>query len=403
MLSSASCPSVRKIKHELCGIEESFKSVREKSRLLRSTQVKELPVRSGVDKKCEKVDPKESVSVLQRDLERRKKTAEASFEVWERKIAGLEEEVLEWRCGERDQEDEGLTAVYALQRCVKENLESFEERRASILRERERELQRAMRARLADVAVDLGDKRSTKYATLRKWQQRAEQLKEDAKHINIVRAQLQSHHDSLREENKTLRLSIKRGEDDRKDLIHQLATVKKETGRIVQVVECLELEQKTNEELLKAKVSDTGGDNVPRTHHHHKKEFSKTKTLEEIKHLERLLDHQQRTLVSLRLDCVTQAEESVALQKLLSNRLEDLKEQRTDLKIHDNRTSRLLAPAGNPAENKEQLDSKAGRLAWESRILTILYQLAFPPLKKQFTDTLLKINYPIIPYVNNNI
>ena len=354
-------PVRERIKGELAEIEGSLRTMRRKSGTLRSQHL---------SSRTEPVSDAEKAEMLRRDYERREKSAEATFAAYNERVEALEKQVADWRFkDERRQEIETfLKPVYGLQRCVVDNLETFEERRASILRERDRELQRALRTRLTDANVDLAATRSKKDASIQKWKHRADTLRSDATKVKALCDQLQKENDKLQTANTQLRLDFKNGESERKFLIGEVAAVKKETGRALMLIDHLDsiasAPSSTENKPSETSSPPTTAPGAPQ------KVESKAKNLDELKHLERLLDHQQRNLYTLRTNCVAQADESVALQRLLRDRLVDLNKE-----LQQNEAA--LATGTDPG-----LDAVVGRLAWESRILTILYQLAFPPRTK---------------------
>lgn len=285
------------------------------------------------------------LAVLRRDLDRRSARFAAREALYESELAELEALVVDYRHGRFEQAPE----YHGLQRDVLENLQTYEQRSASIVREREGDLNRACRARLKESAEELRDLHERKEAGIQDWKKRVDLLTKEKDWARNLCDRLEDDNRELTDENARLVASFKSGERERRELISKLAQVRRETCRCEQVVARLE-EIERRDGALQSAESNDGSTAIVRG-----KLRSRTKSVEELKHVERLLDHQQKQLADMRAACANDAEQSVALQRLLRHRILDISE----------------ALRTNATESKEQL-------SWQNRVLTILYENAFP-------------------------
>lgn len=323
-------------------------------------------------------------ALLRRDLERRKANYASRELQYKQTIEDLEERVLKFRqkiAHSGETWECRMDFVYGLQREVMDNLRLFEDRSASIVNERERDLTRACRVRMADTTNELAELMQRKEAGMRAWKLRSDLLLKERQWASNLCAQLEKHNVELTQENAELVRRVTASENERKMLIKELAQFKKEIGRCHQVVKQLDLQ------IMAIRVPRDGNaqsDTPARSRDVlDSKSDGRLKCLDELKNLERLLEHQQKQLMATRTACVIDAEESVALQRLVRSRIIDisdsLKEQRTKLLSADQPKSD--DDERNSADNDDdhRHSSKIAHLTWENRILTILYEKAFPP------------------------
>lgn len=326
-------------------------------------------------------------AILRRDIERR----DASFADRERKyeetIEDLETRVVEYRqklalgLKATGLGQDTMDHVYGLQRDVMENLRVFEDRSASIMQERERDLSRACRARMSDWTKELAELMRRQDLGVKSWKQRTDLLEKERQWARNLCSQLEERNDALSRENKELVANFKKGEGNRKALVSQLAQVKKDTGRCHQVASHLDDQIAV---LKRESPPDSHEESLRRRATPDANSDSRVKCLEEVGHLERLLEHQQNKLMTMRLACVADAEESVALQRLIRQRILDISDVLRALQGDSSTQTPTIQgkPSNDPPRESWKDETTIAKLTWENRILTILYEKTFPPRRK---------------------
>lgn len=324
-------------------------------------------------------------ALLRRDLERREANYASRELQYQKTIEDLEERILQSRKRMVRASSAGETwecrmdFVYGLQREVMDNLRLFEDRSASIVNERERDLTRACRVRMADTSNELTELMQRKEAGMRDWKLRSDLLLKERQWAGNLCAQLEKHNTELMQENRELLTRVTASEQERKALIKELAQFKKEIGRCHQFVTHLDLQimaiKIPNNGNVQSEIPVRSRDTVD------SKADARLKCLDELKNLERLLEHQQKQLMATRTACVMDAEETVALQRLVRSRIVDISDSlrgRTQLPSSDEAKSDDDARNAADAEEKHRYSSNIAHLTWENRILTLLYEKAFP-------------------------
>lgn len=311
------------------------------------------------------------LDVLRHDWERRTRTYKEREERYTDEIASLEDAIVEFHAQKLRPEAAGeerdpMQPVGVYHRDIVNSLRELEGRSAAIKVERNRDLTRAHRARLLDWSKELENVRSKKEEGMRKWKQRADALEEERQWAANLCAKLTTLNADLGTQNAELRERFRVGEDDRKYLIHQLAQIKKDTARCHQASGALDdaIEDRSRAAARgkspRRKPPGVAKGDAEAVAEHRKKR------LEEIRRLEKGLEHQQRNLLQFRKRCARDAEESTSLQRLLRSRLVDLNGALDDAQIE--------AECGDEGDAPPSL----ALLTWQSRILTLLYETAFP-------------------------
>ena len=313
---------------------------------------------------------RQHLEVLRSDWERRTRTYKQREEGYMKQITELEDAILDFHSSRwREKEDDAvdpMLPVAGTHRDIVGSLEELEGRSEAIRAERHRDLTRSHRARLLDWTKELDGVRRHKEEGMRKWKQRADALDKERLWAANLCAKLTTLNEDLVAQNDELRDRFKTGEDDRRYLIHQLAQIKKDTARCHQAAQALD--DRLDDARARGAGDRAGGVKrvassnlkVDVTAEHRKKR------LDEIKRLETGLEHLQRNLLGERRRCAERADESTALQRVLRRRLLDLNEQLDD--------AQLEAECGDTPDESSEL----ALLTWQSRVLALLYERAFP-------------------------
>lgn len=210
----------------MSAIDDSTRRVREKSQRLRA-QIANEPISTAQQSHAQ---------VLEMDWGRRTANYRRREENYEAEIGELEAAIVDLKSKElRGHGPATMDPVHGLHRSIIESLEGLSDREGSIRTERQRDLNRACRARLGESSLELAEARSAKEQGARSWKQRAELLSGELRWAQEQCERLQQLNADLDAQHLELRDLFRKGEDDRKFIIGQLAHVKKDTTRCTQI------------------------------------------------------------------------------------------------------------------------------------------------------------------------
>ena len=273
--------------------------------------------------------PKSYFATLRNDWNRRQAAYEAREAEYHARVLQLEEEIEQARAAGAQAPaadprvvDRAFLELHDMHETVVSNLERSEDRTTKILREQERSLMRAFRARVHD-RTRARRRARREGGGRRVWKQLAQALDQELSWARVIGNRLQGVNDELAGQNAMVKRQFSEGEEDRALLIRQLVAVKKDSAELKQAIaERLRGVHEARAELAKLKRSASFGfgssvNNDPKEVRAAKFDEARPKRLDDVKHLRRLLEQQQRNVRQVRLACSEDVEESTAIQRML--------------------------------------------------------------------------------------
>lgn len=180
-----------------------------------------------------------TVEALQADLKRRQESYIRRQRQYETRIEALEVELDALKAGRTNwmETDERICNIRDLHKQLLKNVEHVQDSTAKVLKEQERDLLRAFRARLFDIQSELEVEKSKADVGASSWIEKNRQLERGLDWAKEMADRLERVNQSLQKENTRLKSQFKTQEDDREFLIRQLVAVKKDNVQLRQELE----------------------------------------------------------------------------------------------------------------------------------------------------------------------
>jgi len=115
---------------------------------------------------------------------------------------------------------------------IQDTITKIQGKTSKILKDQERDLIRAFRARLADVTDELEKEKKKNHSGSVEWVQRCQKLTEELEWLKDLTEKLTAENKNYLKENRRFKRQLKTQEEDREFLIKQLVAVKKENARL---------------------------------------------------------------------------------------------------------------------------------------------------------------------------
>lgn len=133
---------------------------------------------------------------------------------------------------EEAEADIRMSTIRSLHKAIQASIGQIQGKTQQILKDQERDLLRAFRARLADVTEELNKERKKTESGSVEWVSRCRKLTEELEWLRELTERLTNVNKKYDLESKTCRRQLKTQEEDREFLIKQLVAVKKENARL---------------------------------------------------------------------------------------------------------------------------------------------------------------------------
>ena len=178
--------------------------------------------------------PRALMATLQSDWDRRQTSYVQRERQYQRQIEALEEEIGELKGasaaaastysagGPPVMVERKMGLLHGMHEHIVSNLDASEERTTKILREQERNLMRAFRARVYDTSKELADVRFKKDDGAQVWKSRARELEKELEWAREMGERLRKVNQELTDQNRDLKVQYRSGEDDRAYLVRQV-------------------------------------------------------------------------------------------------------------------------------------------------------------------------------------
>jgi len=324
------------------------------------------------------------IETLRQDLERRELSYDSREHSYVKKIRDLGKQLNETLEGNFSEDmatsiAEKFDGLRGMHREIMENLNVVDTATTEILQDQERDLLRAFRARLFDMQTELDRERTKRDDSAAAWIQRSKQLEAEVDWAKEMADRLERVNQQLSKDNKELRLRFKSGEEDRDYLIKQLVAVKKDNARIQQELERVDFQlQELNEHKKGTSLATMPSrKRSSETDSAGQYDENKTRRLEEIKRLKKILESQQRSLRIARNTYAAELYGRTELQRFLKACLLDIRQHIQAKENPDDAlksTMKLLrGPKADPADEKS-----LELLRSQDRVVSMLYHKTFP-------------------------
>lgn len=296
---------------------------------------------------------------LRRDLDRRVARYEAREATYQNQIRHLEDAVVAQHDvldPHRPVDPDPLRPVADGHRDLLASLDQVTLRRERVVIERRKDLEQAERARLNIPGKERDALRARNDDRDRNWKTKAMHFEKERDWAHSICRELETLNAGLETQNTDLRARKKAGDEDRTFLISQLAAVQRDNAKCKQALRQFARPQLPPPQMEK-KIKSTG----PMA------SVQRDIRTKELRKLESGLDHRQQLLLRTRTRARDHARESALLQKLVRDRLLDVRQAAAD-----ERAECDLADA------KASEDAAVAKLEWTARVVSLLYDRAFP-------------------------
>lgn len=288
----------------------------------------------------------QKIERLESDLQRRQENYVQQKRMMQNEIAELQEELREIREANVSQfgEPEQLKEIRVLHGKVLTNIDKVQGRTIKILKEQEKDLLRAFRARLFDVQAELVKEKNKSDEGSSQWIEKVRQLEKELEWTREMADRLERVNQGLTKDNARLATRCKTQEDDRELLVKRLVTAKKEASRfeqeLEQVKEELEAErakrpitsQSLNDTFAMSPIKDNMGE-MP--YDMSANYMNETKYKSVIKRLKRLLEQERRNVKMLKQqyadELATRTDLEIFLRKCVDDVKAEISERRGEL------------------------------------------------------------------------
>lgn len=289
----------------------------------------------------------QKIERLEADLQRRQENYVQQKRMMQNEIAELQEELRAIREANVSQfgEPEQLKEIRVLHGQVLENIEKVQGRTVKILKEQEKDLLRAFRARLFDVQAELVKEKNKSDEGSSQWIEKVRQLEKELEWTREMADRLERVNQGLTKDNARLATRCKTQEDDRELLVKRLVTAKKEAARFEQELEKVKNEldtEKTKRPYTSSSYNDgfnnsmnsammgAGGANgangeAPNDASINYMAEAKYKSV--IKRLKRLLEQERRNVRSLKQQYADELQARTELEIFLRKCIDDVKNE----------------------------------------------------------------------------
>lgn len=352
----------------------------------------------------------QKIERLEADLQRRQENYVQQKRMMQNEIAELQEELRAIREANVSQfgEPEQLKEIRVLHGQVLENIEKVQGRTVKILKEQEKDLLRAFRARLFDVQAELVKEKNKSDEGSSQWIEKVRQLEKELEWTREMADRLERVNQGLTKDNARLATRCKTQEDDRELLVKRLVTAKKEAARFEQELEKVKNELETEKakrpytassyndgfnNSMNSAMMGTGGGNggngeAPNDATINYMAEAKYKSV--IKRLKRLLEQERRNVRSLKQqyadELQTRTELEIFLRKCIDDVKNEIAERRGELleskgiyRTPLNTDGSVLSPDikladFTPGDRQRVMEL----LLSQERVIGILYDKVFP-------------------------
>ena len=296
---------------------------------------------------------------LRADYERRLKRYEDREADYQSQIRRLEDEVVAQHDildPARPIDPDPLLTVADEHRDLLASLDQIDARRKRVVAERRKDVEAAERERLSKPRAERDTMRDAREKRDRAWRLKAEHFQKEKQWALGVCGELETLNAGLEAQNEELRQRKQAGDQDRQFLISQLSAVQRDNAKCRQALRQFARPRPPppqEEKEIKSEGPMASDARELRT--------------KELRKLEAGLDHRQRLLMNRRREAADHAREAALLQKLVRDRLIDVKDA-----VDAERAECDLADVD------EKKDSVVAKLEWTSRVVALLYDRAFP-------------------------
>lgn len=289
----------------------------------------------------------QKIERLEADLQRRQENYVQQKRMMQNEIAELQEELRAIREANVSQfgEPEQLKEIRVLHGQVLENIEKVQGRTVKILKEQEKDLLRAFRARLFDVQAELVKEKNKSDEGSSQWIEKVRQLEKELEWTREMADRLERVNQGLTKDNARLATRCKTQEDDRELLVKRLVTAKKEAARFEQELEKVKNELDTEKakrpytsssyndgfnNSMNSAMMGAGGANgangeAPNDASINYMAEAKYKSV--IKRLKRLLEQERRNVRSLKQQYADELQARTELEIFLRKCIDDVKNE----------------------------------------------------------------------------
>ena len=296
---------------------------------------------------------------LRADYDRRLKRYEERESDYQSQIRRLEDEVVAQHDildPARPVDPDPLLTVADEHRDLLASLDQIDARRRRVVAERKKDVEAAERERLSKPRQERDTMRDAREKRDRAWRLKAEHFQKEKQWALGVCGELETLNAGLEAQNEDLRNRKQAGDQDRQFLISQLSAVQRDNAKCRQALRDFSRPRPPppqKEDEIKSTGPMASDARELRT--------------KELRKLEAGLDHRQRLLMNRRREAADHAREAALLQKLVRDRLIDVKDA-----VDAERAECDLADVD------EKKDSVVAKLEWTSRVVSLLYDRAFP-------------------------
>jgi hypothetical protein len=196
--------------------------------------------------------PPLSVGDMEQDLKRRQESYIRRERAYEDRIGSLEDELERLRSGRSEwmANDERVVAIRDMHKQLVSNVEAVRESTARVLKDQERDLLRAFRARLFDIQSELESEKSKADVGASAWIEKNRQLERGLDWAKEMADRLERVNSALQRENQKLKSEYRTQEQDREFLITQLVLVKKDNTLLRNELELKEQDLKRQQDEI---------------------------------------------------------------------------------------------------------------------------------------------------------
>jgi hypothetical protein len=290
--------------------------------------------------------PPLSVGELEQDLKRRQESYIRRERAYEDRIGALEDELERLRSGRSEwmANDERVVAIRDMHKQLVSNVEAVRESTARVLKDQERDLLRAFRARLFDIQSELESEKSKADVGASAWIEKNRQLERGLDWAKEMADRLERVNSALQRENQKLKSEYRTQEQDREFLITQLVLVKKDNTQLRNELELKEQELKRQQEeieqLLAAKkrtaatnatpsgvtaTAPTHNSNNNNNNNNAEQQHLDTRYQEIVRRLKKMLETERANIAKLRAAYAADLKTRTELETMLRQVVEDVR------------------------------------------------------------------------------